>query len=679
MGTWQRSVVIVLMLILGPLVSGRGGRLGGQVSPGPLARAHSDLEGTLKCTKCHGGGKDAMPGRCTACHKDISWLQERDRGFHGSREVKTQSCAACHPDHAGQAFKLIKWPDETAEKFDHRRAGWALQQRHAETRCEKCHDARFQASPAARLSARKSAGGWTGLESTCTSCHEDVHRGALDKDCTKCHDAGKWTVTPGFSHDTTAYELTGKHTTVKCDKCHLAARLTPKRDGQGHLIPVYKPVSHDNCTDCHEDVHKGQFGETCTKCHTTVGWKQIDRNRFDHDKTRYPLRGKHAAVKCATCHQDFSTPALKKPGVQSCGACHEDVHNGTATLAGKVVDCGQCHSVTGFSPSTLTVDQHRNTKYPLEGKHTAVKCALCHRKDAGSTAVAKWGDSKVVIRPLFGRCLDCHADDHNGQLAARPGKGECADCHRVAGWKPSTFDRPAHAKLKLAIDGRHADIECRACHGDDRKELPPMPKVQLGKARFLFKVSEVECTACHVDPHKGRFAVGGARAKDQGCVGCHDTRAFRPSTADVAVHAKFRFVLEGAHRATSCVSCHEEIKQAPGTRRRSALVRSASTFAELRFESAKTECVDCHKTSHGDQFDGRPDRGRCDACHTVDAFQPAGKFNHDRDAAFALKGAHEDVPCHQCHPTDLKSGNPKSLIYRPVSAKCESCHGKESK
>lgn len=678
MRLWPTGGLIVLSLFLGTLAGGRGSELVGQVSPGPLARAHGDLEGTLKCTKCHGSGKEAMPGRCASCHKDIGWLQERDRGFHGKREVKTQSCASCHPDHAGKDFELIKWPDGPRERFDHRRAGWALQQSHAEAKCEKCHDARFQASPSARLSARKSPGGWTGLESTCTSCHEDVHRGALDDDCTSCHDAGKWTVTPGFSHDTTGYELTGKHETVKCDKCHLAPRLAPKRDAQSHLIPVYKPVTHDNCTDCHADVHKGQFGETCTKCHTTVGWKQIDRNRFDHDKTKYPLRGKHASVKCATCHQDFSTPALKKPAFQTCGGCHADAHKGTATLAGTAVDCEKCHTVNAFSPSTFTVDQHRNTKYVLEGEHTTVKCALCHRKDTGSSAVAKWGASKVVIRPVFGRCLDCHADDHAGQLAARPGRGECADCHRVAGWKPSTFDRPAHARLKLALDGRHADIECRACHGSDRKQLGPLPATPLGKATFLFKVTEVECSTCHLDPHKGRFASGGARPKERGCVACHDARAFRPSIADVPAHSTFGFALEGAHRATACVECHEEMKLVPGARR-SSLVRSGSSFGELRFETKKKECTDCHQTPHGDQFDARKDRGRCEACHTVEAFAPAGRFNHDRDASFALKGAHEGVPCNQCHPTDLKSGNPKSLIYRPVSAKCESCHGKESK
>ena len=98
----------------------------------------------------------------------------------------------------------------------------------------------------------------------------------------------------------------------------------------------------------------------------------------------------------------------------------------------------------------------------------------------------------------------------------------------------------------------------------------------------------------------------------------------------------------------------------------------------LRLEAKKT-CVDCHETVHGTQFDARKDKGACDACHGEDAFVPATKFNHDRDATFKLRGGHEGVPCNRCHPSDLTSTDPKRLIYRPVQGKCESCHGKESK
>jgi hypothetical protein len=668
------ATLIVVALMLGPASNGSSTRLLGQISPGPLARAHGDLEGTLKCTKCHAGRKDAMSANCQGCHRDVEWLVRQNRGYHAGREVRGATCASCHPDHAGQDFRLIKWPDGSRERFDHRRAGWPLAQRHGELDCADCHTTKFQLSPAAKLAA-KTPGVLTGLETACASCHEDVHRGGLSNECSKCHDAGKWNITPGFDHDTTAYPLTNKHAVVNCDKCHLTAALATRRDAGGHLIPVYRPVPHAACTACHEDVHKGQFGANCTTCHTTGGWKQIDRNRFDHAKTRYPLRGKHASVTCADCHQNFSTPALKKPVFQTCGACHQDPHNGTATLASRVVDCEKCHGLLGFAQSTFTAEQHRNTRYALEGKHLTVKCGACHRKETNVLAATKWGSAKVVIRPAFMNCLDCHTDDHGGQLLAQKTKGACENCHRVVGWRPSTFDLAAHAKLRLPLEERHGEIQCRDCHAADRKGLPPLPKtVTVGKAGFLFKVVETDCSACHVDPHRGRFTASGPRAKPAGCAACHNSRTFRPSATDVATHKSFNFPLEGAHRATPCMACHPEMKTAPP--KRSSLVGGGAVFAELRY-SAKTLCADCHETPHGNQFAARKDAGKCDACHGTDGFAPAARFDHNRDASFSLKGAHEGVPCHDCHPSDTKSRDPRRLLFRPVSGKCESCHAEK--
>jgi cytochrome c7-like protein/class III cytochrome C family protein len=665
---------VILMLDFG--WSSWSNRLAGQISPGPLAKPHAELEGTLKCTRCHTGGKEAMSANCLACHKDLGWLAERNRGYHATREVKGQSCSTCHPDHAGASFDLIKWPDGSRERFDHRRAGWPLLQSHAEQKCADCHNPRFRTSPAARLTPSAGAGEFIGLETSCSSCHTDVHRGNLGTDCTKCHDAGKWQHTPGFNHDSTSYPLTRKHIQVECEKCHLNPAIATKHDVAGRLIPVFSPVPHQSCADCHKDPHAGRLGPTCTGCHSTAGFKQIDRANFDHERTRYPLKGEHASVRCVDCHQDFSTPALKKPPFQACSSCHRDVHNGTATLAGRTVDCAECHSLNGFAEGTLTVERHRQTRYALAGKHQTVRCGACHRKETNPALAARLGESKVVIRPAFARCLDCHADDHGGQLAARTDKGECASCHTEAGWTPSRFDAAQHASLKLPLEGRHRDLRCRDCHGIDRKGLPAMTRTaSTGKAGFVFKLTETDCAACHIDPHQGRFAR--RTAKVFGCAACHDARGFRPSTIDVALHREYRFPLEGAHRATPCLACHRELKAAPIPR--SSLIAVRSSYPVLAF-SAPVTCGECHQNPHGTQFAGRKDAGACESCHGADAFQPASRFDHNRDAAFSLKGAHQDVPCNRCHPTDTGSNDPKRLIYRPVSGKCENCHaGKETR
>ena len=121
---------------------------GAQISPGPLAAAHASLDGPLNCTKCHAGGKASMTSRCVSCHREIAWLAERNRGLHA--RAGRADCATCHPDHAGRDFALVKWPDGSANRFDHARAGWSLEGKHARLSCEKCHTADRRVSPPRR-------------------------------------------------------------------------------------------------------------------------------------------------------------------------------------------------------------------------------------------------------------------------------------------------------------------------------------------------------------------------------------------------------------------------------------------------------------------------------------------------------------------------------------------------
>jgi hypothetical protein len=663
-----------LASLLALAVPSRATRLAAQVSPGPLARVHRELEGTLKCTRCHGGGKEAMQSRCVSCHRDVGWLAERGRGLHGASATRGQRCAACHPDHAGSDFQLVKWPQGSPERFDHTATGWALERSHAGVECEKCHIPANRVSPGASLAVGGKSR-WTGLEQGCAGCHQDVHRGALGESCAKCHDAGRWAETPGFDHDTTAYPLTGRHVAVGCADCHLAPRLAPRRDGGGHLVPVYRPVSHATCAACHRDVHEGRLGSGCATCHTTRGFTLIAGAGFEHGRTRYPLRGKHAALRCPSCHQDFSSERERRPEFATCAACHADSHGGAATLSGQPADCVSCHAESGFAPSTFPLERHQASRYPLAGKHLPVKCAACHRKDHSPVGAVKWGPARVVLRPASAGCLDCHRDEHGDQLAGRPTGAECAACHRVEGWKPSSFDRAAHARLRLPLEGRHAEVECRACHGAVRKGLRQLGPARLGRAGLALRGVEVECAECHLDPHSGRFGAGGARPAERGCLTCHDGRSFAPAAVDVGVHQRFRFPLAGAHRATPCAACHPEVSRAASGPRPSTLVAAGGRLPALSFEAASA-CAQCHRTVHGTQFDGRRDGGPCDACHGDDGFVPASRFDHDRDAAFTLRGGHQRVACAACHKSEPMPGGAATPVYRPLSGKCESCHAR---
>jgi predicted CXXCH cytochrome family protein len=648
-------------------------RLAAQISPGPLARAHRTLEGAQNCVSCHGLKRQPMTQVCLACHKEIGWLMQQRRGLH-AREVTVgkKECASCHPDHAGADFDMVAWPEGAAARFDHRRAGWALDGKHAEAKCESCHDAKYRVGEAATLSRRSapSGAGWVGLERTCISCHksDDVHDGKLAAACEGCHTTQRWDDAPKFDHDQADYRLDGAHVEVACDKCHLTARLAVRRTDSGERIPVFKPVPYRECSSCHEDPHKGRLSAECSDCHVTRGFDQIDRRDFNHSRTRYPLKGKHAAVGCAACHGPDL--ARTKVAFATCGACHADAHNGEATLNGKATDCASCHSVAGFTPSTFTANQHAATRYPLEGKHRNAQCSGCHTP--GPTPRGAGKRSNVRLHPTAARCGDCHDDAHARQLASREGGGTCESCHVTAGFSPSTYARATHATLRLPLDGRHGAITCAACHGLSRPGLPPWPAgLDAGSARFVFPIADASCTACHADPHQGRY-VATATSGKIACASCHDATAFRPSTVSVAAHASYAFPLEGAHRAVPCAGCHDELN---GRRASSTLLLNAKGIASLPFSAATARsCASCHDTPHGPQFAGRKGGDGCAACHDAETFAPASRFSHERDTPFRLAGAHATVPCAKCHLSERLPSGGTRVVYRPLSAKCESCH-----
>jgi hypothetical protein len=232
-----------------------------------------------------------------------------------------------------------------------------------------------------------------------------------------------------------------------------------------------------------------------------------------------------------------------------------------------------------------------------------------------------------------------------------------------------------HAALRLPLEGRHAEVPCRACHGADRPGLPPAAPTQaLGTAAVAVALASADCASCHVDPHEGRYARAGARPLDGDCSACHTARAFRPSLVDEATHRRLGFELAGAHRAVSCAGCHEELL-APSAA--ATLLRSARGIT--RFpppQRVSRSCAACHTNPHGSQFAARG-TDRCETCHGIVAFAPATGFNHDRDASFRLQGAHASVACAKCHVAQTVAGVPMT-VYRPLSGTCESCHDRKA-
>jgi hypothetical protein len=477
--------------------------------PGPVIQGHAKVEDD--CRSCHVPfDRGAQNGLCLACHKETAADLRQQQGLHG--RLAPQPCRSCHTEHKGRDARIA--PLDPAA-FDHAQTDFALRGAHARQplECRSCHAAgkKYREAP-----------------TQCIGCHarDDAHKGRLGRACADCHGEASWKDTR-FDHGKTRFALHGRHAALKCESCHKGER--------------YRGVP-TACAGCHskDDRHRGSLGNACGNCHTEASWKVA---AFDHARTRFPLRGKHAPLECRSCHRS----AVYKEAPSACIGCHrkDDKHRGTLGEA-----CASCHTERSWKETTF---DHSRARFPLAGRHARARCESCHR-DAD-------------FRRTPSQCTACHAkeDVHAGQQGAR-----CDSCHDARAWKGARFE---HAQARFALVGRHLTVACKSCHATQR-----------------FKDAPGECVACHArkDVHKKRL---GPR-----CDGCHNARSW--AAWDYNHGRQTRFALDGAHRRLDCYACHRRP------------VEGRPLLA--------TSCASCHGADdvHSGAF-GR----RCEACHVTASFR----------------------------------------------------------
>ncbi|MCB8995591.1 MAG: cytochrome C [Bacteroidales bacterium] len=489
-------------------------KLAAQLSPGDLSLVHSNLEGLSNCTQCHVLGNKVSDEKCLACHKEINERILNKKGYHASSEVSSKNCFNCHSEHNGKDFKLIRIDTST---FNHKLTGYTLSVPHAKKHCSDCHTPAKITDP--KLKERKNT--YLGVSTECLNCHEDYHQKTLSADCLKCHNPEAFKPVTKFDHNTSKFPLLGKHKTVDCSKCHKIETLNGKKYQQ------FKGLEFSSCTNCHADPHKNQFGQNCTQCHSEESFHQVKgMANFNHDKTGFPLEGKHSTVSCKLCHKNKITDPVKH---QYCYDCHADYHNRQFVKDGRVPDCSQCHNVSGFSNFSYTIEQHNKAKFPLEGAHLAIPCFECHKKQE------KWSFREIGIN-----CKDCHKDIHQDYIQTKYYPDEnCRICHTTDSWSKVSFD---HSKTNFALTGSHVKQTCAACH--IRRDTPDA-FVQK------FKSLNPECSSCHKDHHFNQFEKNGVTL----CISCHDTENWKASLFD---HNNTNFKLDGKHVDVPCYKCHKQ-------------------------------------------------------------------------------------------------------------------------
>lgn len=571
-------------------------------SPGPLHRAHAELEGDNKCTECHERGKRIDQARCLTCHDDLG-RRIRDRaGLHG-RAYRDQRCVQCHVEHLGRDARLIRWPGGAREKLDHGETGWPLRGEHRSAGCDDCHDKRN----------RRGNRTYLGLSTACGSCHEDPHTGRFGKTCTDCHAESNWKDTrlDRFDHDKARFQLRGKHRSVDCAECH----GEPAR---------YRGLAFGSCSDCHDDPHQGRFDQSCESCHTVEGWDRVDSLRQNHPGVR--LVNGHRRVACQDCH-DRGNDRVPSKGTR-CVSCHPPVHR--ARFGN---DCKSCHGAIKWLglPERLGRRAHGKTRYPLRGEHRTVACQSCHPR--------RLPPARRFRDIAFDRCAGCHEDQHQGAFAERDG-GECGQCHRVTGFRPTTFGVDAHATTSFALTGRHQAVPCSGCHTGAR------PRLDL-------RVAKRACADCHATPHGDQFA---AEMQLGGCAHCHSTTGWNNPKVDHST-----WPLTGAHAMAACSSCHTP----------SEADRASGDGATYR--GVPRQCESCHRDEHAGQFRLDDPVRPCDDCHDTGAFL-IESFPHEERTGYPLVGQHAKALCVQCHPQVRLQNGMKVRRYRLGYRACRDCH-----
>ncbi len=426
-----------------------------------------------------------------------------------------------------------------------------------------------------------------------------------------------------------------------------------------------------------------------------------------HDRTNFPLIGKHRTVECRECHVNLvfeGTP-------NSCEACHWERRQDDRYQLRLGSHCADCHTPLEWKRVPPNKWNHATeTGFAREGIHRTLDCVDCH------------GDQEFHSGRID--CFSCHEEDYREvrepDHVAAGFPLQCQICHRGnSRWEGADFShdffvlRGQH-RLTLCsschIDGQFAGLpkECFSCHAQDYNTTQDPDHLYLGfptdcvlchgdgsnawdNAKFTHNFFTLRgehlsarCSECHVG---GQF-VGLSRE----CITCHQAEyqnAKEPDheaagfPADCAVchgrqynsweGAKFdhsAFVLKGQHKQASCSECHSD-----GV-----------------YKGRSTACASCHLDDYNSTSDpnhkqlGFPTN--CESCHGDKALTwDDADFSHD---VFVLRGQHTlatcsdchtsgstDIPsaCASCHLDDYNSTSDPNHKQLGFPTNCESCHG----
>src|SRR5579864_1164999 len=370
----------------------------------------------------------------------------------------------------------------------------------------------------------------------------------------------------------------------------------------------------------------------CENCHTNSSWTLIRAiPEFNHDSTRYALRGMHEKVPCTGCN---TKPVFTDVG-KKCADCHADIHR-----AQFGANCAQCHTVVGWRVSVQSIQEHFN-RFPLLGAHAVVECQECHKNAAVGNYLG-----------LSTACSSCHlADWQKTTNPVHPSAGSafaaanCTTCHSFDTWSNAKFD---HNSTGFLLTNGHANVACALCHVNNNYNLTIAP-TDCGNSQCHLTTWQTTTNPVHPS--------AGAAFATANCSTCHTTVSWNTATFD---HSTTGFALTGTHMSptpTPCASCH----------------------VSNNYTLNSADCYGCHQAvflgtaNIGGAVPNHVTAGfpttasACATCHPITTWA-AGVFNHS-STGFPLTNSHATVACNLCH---INSNY--ALTIAPTDCGNSGCH-----
>jgi len=320
----SRIVITIVLVVLLLTLGGAAWSFKKNYVPGPVSAmqlygeplngysSHAEFE--RECLHCHAPVRCLSANLCQDCHREIAQERAESEGLHALLPG-TDKCQTCHPEHQGRDVALAEVPFGS---INHERLGGFYLDLHTTgydgtpLTCESCHP----------------GGNQDATSAGCADCHSaeapeatGAHTLEYGENCAGCHDGKDRMI--GFEHGA-VYALEGGHGEVDCSDCHPALAFGDEERA---------------CVDCHEDpeVHEGQFGLDCGRCHTAEAWlpAQLREHLFRLD------HGGEGGVACETCHVGSYV-------TYGCYGCHDHVQADTEEFhTGEGIEelepCGDCH------------------------------------------------------------------------------------------------------------------------------------------------------------------------------------------------------------------------------------------------------------------------------------------------------------------------------------------------